>query len=403
MTHSTPSLDYAVSFGESSTSPLVPIFSTRNPTASDFKYPLGQEWINTSGNAVYYFTSMSTSSGSPQATWSLAGNNSGPLNTLTADSGGAISPSSGNINVLGTANQVTTAGAGSTITYSLPSVLIAPGSLEVTTTFQADGASTLAATTIVGTANINASGAGAQTTTIGNTTGASAIVQRVGTGNFSLDGAANSTYAIAASTVGGTISIGGTAQTGSITLGSSSGTNTVAIGAGSGTTTVAIAAGTAGGNTVSINNGVNAAANITNINAGAAAASSTVNVLSGNASAGTQTLNLCTGNAGYTIHVGDNAAGANVITVGNAAHAADSLSDGIPRKPYRRFFFRIQYHDHSWRIWSHHTSNRQRPDSRFGLCGSWINYRHNWNRRKFTNRGSQPRKINSSLYHKYGF
>ena len=121
------------------------------------------------------------------------------------------------------------------------------------TTLTSTGATTLATT-------------GASVNTFGNTTGATSLALRVGTGNFLLDGAPTSTLTFGTSLTSGTITIGGTAQTGTITLGSSTGIQTVAIGAGStASKTVSIASGTAG-NTVSINDGINTVANGNSIN-----------------------------------------------------------------------------------------------------------------------------------------
>lgn len=58
-------------------------------------------------------------------------------NTITGDSGGALSPSAGNWNLLGTANQISTSGAGATLTFSVPSAFIGPGSITSTTTMTA--------------------------------------------------------------------------------------------------------------------------------------------------------------------------------------------------------------------------------------------------------------------------
>lgn len=44
----------------------------------------------------------------------------GVVQTITGDSGGALSPSSGNINILGTSGQITTTGSGSTLTLAFP-------------------------------------------------------------------------------------------------------------------------------------------------------------------------------------------------------------------------------------------------------------------------------------------
>jgi hypothetical protein len=59
----------------------------------------------------------------------------GAVNTLTGDSGGAISPTSGNINISGTANEITTTGSGSTITLSTPATFVAPGTISATTKY----------------------------------------------------------------------------------------------------------------------------------------------------------------------------------------------------------------------------------------------------------------------------
>lgn len=126
----------------------------------------------------------------------------------------------------------------------------------------------------------------------------------------------------------GTVNIGAATQTGQITIGKSTaaGGQTISVGdaINTGAQVISLAGGASGANsTVDIMNGnATAGVQVVNISAGAPGVSSTVNVLSGNATGGTQTLNLCTGTGGYTIHVGDNAAGTNVVTIGNAAGAS---------------------------------------------------------------------------------
>ena len=92
-----------------------PIIAQRAPISSDFKYPLGQESIDEVGQNAYILVNVASNS----ATWAEQGGVSGPVDSLTGDSGSAIMPNSGNINLLGTANQVTSSGSGSTITFSL--------------------------------------------------------------------------------------------------------------------------------------------------------------------------------------------------------------------------------------------------------------------------------------------
>jgi hypothetical protein len=144
------------------------------------------------------------------------------------------------------------------------------------------------ATTGTQTVNI-ATGAAASTTNIGNVTGASGIVERVGTGNYSLDGAASSTYRIGASTTTGTIIIGGTAQTGGLTVGSSSGTSILNLGTGGGANAVNVGVGGTGivriGNTTgntAVTGSLTASTTLTATSGAITATSGNIVVTSGN-------------------------------------------------------------------------------------------------------------------------
>src|SRR5579864_520414 len=85
------------------------IMSNRLPTSADVQ-PAGTQWQNGLGGTIY----QTPGSG----VWNPISSAAGTLSTLTGDSGGAISPSSGNITLAGTAHQLTTVGSGSTITFS---------------------------------------------------------------------------------------------------------------------------------------------------------------------------------------------------------------------------------------------------------------------------------------------
>lgn len=50
----------------------------------------------------------------------ITGSGTEVVETLTGDSGGAVVPTAGNINVLGTTDQITTSGSGSTLTIAFP-------------------------------------------------------------------------------------------------------------------------------------------------------------------------------------------------------------------------------------------------------------------------------------------
>lgn len=110
---------YTQSFGSRPENVEVPHYDVRAPTPTDILYPQGKRWINTVGDAEYVLTSFSTSGNITTANWVLLGTAGGALNTLTGDSGGAISPTAGNINLSGTGSQITTTGSGSTITFAL--------------------------------------------------------------------------------------------------------------------------------------------------------------------------------------------------------------------------------------------------------------------------------------------
>ena len=110
-----------------------PVVAQRAPTTNDKNYPVGQDWVDQAGDTAYKLIEVVSNS----ATWVIMGPGASDVDTLTGDSGGAISPAAGNITLAGTASQITTTGSGSTITWSLPAAITAPGSLTTTTTLAA--------------------------------------------------------------------------------------------------------------------------------------------------------------------------------------------------------------------------------------------------------------------------
>lgn len=153
---------YGVAVGTASTQALVPFITNRAPASTDAdvgKYPVGKVWVDSTNNAQYTLTSYSSSGGNLSATWVIGGGGSGAVGTLTGDTGTAV-PSAGNIKIAGTANQITTAASGATVTLSLPSAITAPGSLTTTT-------SLAATTTVTGGTGVTAT-TGNVTATNGN-------------------------------------------------------------------------------------------------------------------------------------------------------------------------------------------------------------------------------------------
>lgn len=163
----------------------------RVPAATDVNWPVGTIWIYPELSTSYLLASISASAGALVASWLPNTGGSGAIATITGDSGGPESPTAGNFNILGTANQITVAGSASTETLSIPAAFIAPGSIASTTTITS-GTSMVATTTLTAgtgitstTGNIVAS-AGNISATLGSvsagTTVSSGTTMTAGTG-----------------------------------------------------------------------------------------------------------------------------------------------------------------------------------------------------------------------------
>jgi|SRR5579872_4775675 len=108
---------YTSGFGASPLNVQTPHLDVRNPSTSDINYPIGKRWVNTIANSTYALTSFSNVSGQTTANWVAEGGPSVAVQTLTGNTGPAVVPTAGNINVLGT-NTITTSGSGSTLTIT---------------------------------------------------------------------------------------------------------------------------------------------------------------------------------------------------------------------------------------------------------------------------------------------
>ncbi len=113
-------------------SPADVIQTSGAPSTANINHNLGTLAVDNTAGTIYGLASKSGGT----ATWAILGGGTGAVATETGDTGTAT-PSGGNIKHAGTANQITTAASGSTITYSLPSAITAPGSLTATTTLTA--------------------------------------------------------------------------------------------------------------------------------------------------------------------------------------------------------------------------------------------------------------------------
>lgn len=94
------------------------VLAQRAPTATDRRHKIGTLWIDRTNNQSYQLTNVLAGS----ANWTLLGPGASDVDTLTGDSGGAISPAAGNITLAGGTN-ITSAGAGSTVTFNLDAAI----------------------------------------------------------------------------------------------------------------------------------------------------------------------------------------------------------------------------------------------------------------------------------------
>lgn len=170
----------------------------------------------------------------------------------------AASTTSGTFTLGGTAQTGTmTLGSSSGIN------IVALGAGEGATTVNIAGGATAAKVVNIAT------GAVANLVTIGTASGAAAMNLLVGTGNFSLDGAATSAYTFMPTTTSGTINIGGTGgNTGTVTLFGGTGIQAINLANSTGVKTLQIATG--------------AAANVVTIGSTNTTASTTIQAGSGN-------------------------------------------------------------------------------------------------------------------------
>lgn len=226
-------------------------------------------------------TGTITIGGTAQTGDLVLGSSSGTNAVKIMNGAGAGTLSLGVVQVAGAINMGTAMTTG-TITIGgtglqTGTIALAPGTGAQTVNIATGG-------TGVKTVNI-ATGAIGNIVTIGSITAAASLDLKVGTGNFTLNGAATSTYTVGAATTSGTISIGGTAQTGTGTIFGGTGAQTIDIANNTGIKTINIAGDSA------------TSANIIKIGTGAAA--QTVTVGSTNTTS-TTTINSGSGNVNVT-------------------------------------------------------------------------------------------------------
>jgi hypothetical protein len=193
--------------GVRSVSPPTLQLALRAPTSADKSYVKGTLWLDTDSSTSFMWPGTGN--------WiSLGSGTTGAIVTLTGGTGGALSPTAGNMNLLGTANQITSTGSGSTITLSIPAAFTAPGSIVATTTVASTTTMTAGTGLTVTTGNLVAS-AGNISATLGSITAATTLTATLGAitatnGNLVLGTAGNKilSTSVASTTTAGANSFG---------------------------------------------------------------------------------------------------------------------------------------------------------------------------------------------------
>jgi len=92
------------------------VVAKRAPGSGDRRYKIGTPWIDRTAASVYFLTDVAAGA----ANWAIAAPGASDVDTLTGDTGGPLSPTAGNMNILGGTNMAV-AGAGSTLTLNVDS------------------------------------------------------------------------------------------------------------------------------------------------------------------------------------------------------------------------------------------------------------------------------------------
>jgi hypothetical protein len=295
-----------------------PITKTSAPTSSDKNYPNGFVWIYKNGDTrTSYMYGGLDSSG--DAVWILAGPGASDVDTITGDSGGALSPTAGNMIIAGGTN-ITTAGAGSTITVNMDAAITLATSVT-SPIYTVGAAADMNINSATGQDIIMKMGdnAGANKVsftdsddaevfavdsngalTFSSLVVAGALTQTAGVVSLSEDNSANA-VGIANGTVARAVSIASSAAAHTVTIGSATGAASLDLLAGTGNFT--LEGGTATTYDIS----------------GTGANTGTITISGGT---GAQTTNIATGGTGIkTVNIGTGAIG-NVITMGTVTGAA---------------------------------------------------------------------------------
>lgn len=90
----------------------------RAPTSADYKFPQGQQWVDTAGGEIYFLASVSGTT----ATWEAMASGGAVITQIDGDSGSATP--TGGVITLATGTGASSSASGDTVTFSLDASLV---------------------------------------------------------------------------------------------------------------------------------------------------------------------------------------------------------------------------------------------------------------------------------------
>lgn len=177
MTAPIPQRPYTSSSGTTGTAPFITVIDGRAPTVNDGYsqgYLVGQRWVNTADdNAEWFLLGFTAFNGVISSNWVQLAAGGMTTETLTGNTGGAVFPTAGNINVLGDSSGIQFSGSASTLTGSLASIPNTSLAHSSITLVAGTGVSiTTSPVSLGGSTTISATGVGEVATLTGNSGGA---------------------------------------------------------------------------------------------------------------------------------------------------------------------------------------------------------------------------------------
>ena len=160
----------AVSTGSFAFSPIVsPSAPGTKVVGPNGPIKLGTLWLDSLTQTCYQLTKLTPSPAGLSGTWTVLGGTTSDVNTLTGNTGGAVSPTGSNINIVGTGD-VSVSGSGSTLTIAVT------GGTGTVSTLTGNSGGALSPTggniSVVGTGDISVAGAGSTLTISSSSSGA---------------------------------------------------------------------------------------------------------------------------------------------------------------------------------------------------------------------------------------